>query len=94
MKRTICFLLLLLLFLFTLALTAGCRKNGKPIEADPTLKPVLPAAEPEPETEAPAALPEDGEILPLFSVEGGFYTTTKTLKISLPDGMPRGTKIT
>ena len=61
MKRTICFLLLLL-FLFTLALTAGCRKNGKPIEADPSLKPVLPAAE----TEAPAALPEDGEILPLF----------------------------
>ncbi|MBR4894850.1 MAG: CotH kinase family protein [Clostridia bacterium] len=93
MKRTICFFLFFL-FLFAVALTAGCRKNGKPIEADPSLQPVLPAAEPEPETEAPAALPEDGEILPLFSVEGGFYTTTKTLKISLPDGMPRGTKIT
>ncbi len=89
MKKTLCALFSLLILL-----SAGCRRNGTPIQADPSIRPAAPAADPAPETEAPADLPEDGAVMPVFSVEGGFYTSAKKLKISLPDGMPRGTRIT
>ena len=91
MKKRICLFLALAAVLGSFA---GCRRG---IRVDPAApKPALPAsAETEaPETEEVPAPPEDGELLPQFSIEGGFYSSSKKLKISVPDGAPRGSRIT
>ncbi|MCR4905665.1 MAG: CotH kinase family protein [Clostridiales bacterium] len=89
---------LLLALLILCGSVTGCRR-GKPIEADPNAqKPAAaqPAETEAPETDAPDEIPAeaDGALLPQFSIPGGFYASSKKLKITVPAGAPRGSRIT